>query len=121
MIMEPSSPRISLAIPTACCVAVAGFAVSLAVGAMVDNPVGAVIARSLLVLVVSWPIGFGVGLLLEHLFRESVDDEIERSSQSESTAVADPTTGLEDVEIVDESLPVSEDRGSAEAGASAAS
>ena len=97
--MNPNSQRISIAVPAASCIAVIAFAVSLAVGATVDNPMGAVLARSLLVMVVSWPIGLIVGFVLEKLFREHASNQVAQTAQSDPSA----DEPLRDAEIVDES------------------
>ncbi|MBC03682.1 MAG: hypothetical protein CMJ34_10340 [Phycisphaerae bacterium] len=114
--MTPSSQRISIALPAACCVAVIAFAVSLAVGAMVDNPASAVLARSLIAMVVTWPIGFVVGIVLEQIFQKQVANEVSEAAQ------ADFATGdfEEDVEIIDESEAESKGSVVDEASASAA-
>lgn len=96
--MESTPPRISIAIPTACCTAVTCFAVSLLSGVAVDNPAGAVLARSLLVMLAGWPLGFAAGVVLERLFREQADAE------ASSVVEVDSSLGDlgDDVEIVDE-------------------
>ena len=96
--MNPDHQRISVAVPTACCIAVIAFAVSLMVGATVDNPLGAVLARSLMVMIVSWPLGFVLGTVLEHVFREQVSIEVSEAAQAELAG----GEFIEDVEIIDE-------------------
>lgn len=96
--MEATPPRISIAIPTACCTAVTGFAVSLMAGVAVDNPAGAVLARSLAVMLIAWPIGLAAGVVLERLFREQADAEAGDAVELDSTA----EEFGDDVEIVDE-------------------
>ena len=96
--MSQRAPRISIAIPTACSFGVIAFVVSLLVGVSVGNPAGAVLARSLFVMVVAWPIGLAAGLVLERLFREQVDVETAQISQ------VDVRTGEfdDEVEIINE-------------------
>ena len=96
--MESTTPRISIAVPTACCTAVTCFAVSLLAGVGADNPAGAVLARSLGVMIVGWPIGLAAGLVLERLFREQADAEAAGAAQIESSL---GDLG-DDVEIIDE-------------------
>jgi len=95
------------------------FAVSLTVGASVDNPAGAVIARSLLAMAVAWPVGFGLGMVLEHLFRDQGESELMAGSQ---TAQMESGAGesADDVEIIDEPDVESNGSGVAEASASTA-
>ena len=96
--MPPHAPRISIAIPAACSFGVIAFVVSLLVGVFVGNPAGAVLARSLVVMLVAWPIGLAAGLVLERLFREQVDAETAQMSQvGVRTGESD-----DDVEIIDE-------------------
>jgi hypothetical protein len=96
--MEITPPRISIAIPTACCTAVVCFAVSVLAGVAVDNPAGAILARSLGVMLVGWPVGLVAGVVLERLFREQADAEALQAVELDSTS-----GGLEDdVEIIDE-------------------
>lgn len=114
--MNPNSQRISIAVPAASCIAVIAFAVSLAVGATVDNPMGAVLARSLVVMIVAWPIGFALGVVLEHLFREQVAAEIAETAQNDLSA----GESGDDVEIIDEPDVGSNGSGVAEASATAA-
>ncbi len=96
--MDTTPPRISIAIPTACCTAVVCFAVSVLAGVAVDNPAGAILARSLGAMLVGWPIGLVAGVVLERLFREQADGEALRAVELDSTS-----GGFEDdVEIIDE-------------------
>lgn len=96
--MESTPPRISIAVPTACCTAVTGFAICLLAGVSVDNPAGAVLARSLVVMLVAWPIGLAAGIVLERLFREQADRE------AGDVVEVDASAGEfgDDVEIIDE-------------------
>lgn len=74
------------------------FVVSLLTGVMVDNPAGAVLARSLVVLLVAWSVGLGIGVVLERLFREQAEAEAAQILQPDGSAM-DPS---EDVEIIDD-------------------
>ena len=96
--MDTTSPRISIAIPTACCTAVVCFAVSVLAGVAVDNPAGAILARSLGAMVIGWPIGLVAGVVLERLFREQADAEALRAVELDSY----PGGAGDDVEIIDE-------------------
>ena len=116
MHMNQDQQRISIAVPTACCIAVIAFSVSLAVGAMVDNPIGAVLARSLMVMIVAWPAGLVLGTMLEHVFRKQVAMEVSEAAQSDFAA----GESLEDVEIIDEIEAESNGSGVGEESASAA-
>ena len=114
--MNPDHQRISIAVPTACCVAVIAFAVSLAVGASVDNPASAVLARALVAMLVTWPIGFILGTVLEHQFRKQVSVEVSEAAQVDFTG----GESGEDVEIIDEIQAGSNGSAVGEASASAA-
>ena len=114
--MNPDNQRISVAVPTACCVAVIAFAVSLAVGATVDNPVSAVLARSLVVMIVTWPIGLVLGTVLEHVFRKQVSIEVAEAAELDFAG----GELLEGVEIIDETEVESKGSGVGEESASAA-
>ena len=114
--MNPDSQRISVAVPTACCLAVIAFAVSLAVGAMVDNPTSAVLARSLVMMIVTWPLGFILGTVLEHVFRKQVSIEVSEAAQMDFAG----GELMEDVEIIDETKVVSNGSGVGEESSSAA-
>ena len=114
--MNQDTQRISIAIPSACCVAVIAFAVSLAVGVSVDNPASAVLARSLVVMITAWPIGLVFGVVLEHLFRKQALIE---ASETAKVDFAAGESG-EDVEIIDESGVGSNGSVVGEASASAA-
>ena len=114
--MNRDHQRISVAVPAACCIAVTAFVVSLAVGATVDNPASAVLARSLVVMIVGWPIGFLLGTVLEHVFREQVSIEVAKAAQADLAA----GESLEDVEIIDVIETESKSSGVGEESASAA-
>lgn len=96
--MHETTPRTSIALPVACCVGVTAFVVSLLTGVMVDNPAGAVLARSLVVLLVAWSIGLGLGVVLERLFREQAETEAAQILQADASA--GDLDG--DVEIIDD-------------------
>ncbi len=97
--MDSERPAISMAIPTACIVALGAFLVAILSGMFAENPFGAVLARSLLVMLVSWPIGLIAGFILEKLFREHASNQAAQTAQSDPSA--DEAPG--DVEIVDQS------------------
>lgn len=82
-----STPRLALAVPTACGLACAAFAVVLVVGVSVGHPAGAILARSLVVMLVVWPIGLAVGGILNVIFRERVE-----------IGDLDPSEGVEEME-----------------------
>lgn len=97
--MASESPTISMAVPTACIVAVGAFVVAILSGTLAENPFGAVLARSLLVMLFSWPIGLIVGFVLERLFREHAVNQAAQMMQADL-----PTDEIEgDVKIVDQS------------------
>ena len=102
--MDASAPRTSIPVPAACMTATAAFTVALLAGVAVENPAGAILARSLGVLVVAWPVGFVAGIVLERLFREQAASEAARTIDEDASVGA-----LEDdVEIVDEFEPESD-------------
>ncbi|RPG20446.1 MAG: hypothetical protein CBB69_003540 [Phycisphaera sp. TMED9] len=97
--MDSERPAISMALPTACIVALGAFLVAILSGMFAENPFGAVLARSLVVMLVSWPIGLILGFILEKLFREHASDQAAQTVRSDPSA----DEASRDVEIVDES------------------
>lgn len=96
--MDAKLPEISLALPAACLIAVSAFAVSIIVGVISENPASAILARSLVVMIISWPAGLALGAILERLFREQTASEAARTIESDAL----PEESDDDVEIVDE-------------------
>lgn len=99
--METASQpqRSSIAVPTACILAVGGFMVAVLSGMFVENPLSAILARAMVTLVVCWPVGLVVGLVLDRLFREHVSNQTSQMDQEDRSA--EEPGG--DVEILDES------------------
>ncbi|MAH65947.1 MAG: hypothetical protein CMJ27_06105 [Phycisphaerae bacterium] len=91
--------RASIAVPTACVLAVGGFLVAVLSGMYVENPLGAILARSLVTLVVCWPLGLVIGLVLDRLFREHASKQTSQMEQEDLSA--EEAGG--DAEILDES------------------
>ena len=91
--------RTSIAVPTACVLAVGGFLVAVLSGMYVENPLGAILARSLVTMVVCWPLGLVIGMVLDRLFREHVSNQTSQMEQEDRSA---EEAGGE-VEILDES------------------
>ena len=93
------SHRTSIAVPTACILAVGGFLVAVLSGMYVENPLGAILARSLVTMVVCWPLGLVIGIVLDRLFREHSSNQTSQMEQEDRSA--EEAGG--DVEILDES------------------
>jgi hypothetical protein len=91
--------RASIAVPTACVLAVGGFLVAVLSGMYVENPLSAILARSLVTLVVCWPLGLVIGLVLDRLFREHASKQTSQMEQEDLSA--EEAGG--DAEILDES------------------
>ena len=66
---------------------------------VVENPLGAILARSLVTMVVCWPLGLVIGIVLDRLFREHVSNQTSQMEQEDRSA--EEAGG--DVEILDES------------------
>jgi hypothetical protein len=96
---HPHPHRASIAVPTACILAVGGFLVAVLSGMYVENPLGAILARSLVTMVVCWPLGLVIGIVLDRLFREHVSNQTSQMEQEDRSA--EEAGG--DVEILDES------------------
>jgi|GEM_PF-2831676 len=107
--METASQpqRSSIAVPTACILAVGGFMVAVLSGMFVENPLSAILARAMVTLVVCWPVGLVVGLVLDRLFREHVSNQTSQMDQEDRSA--EEPGG--DVEILDESEGVLDSSG----------
>ncbi|MAD19082.1 MAG: hypothetical protein CMJ52_02530 [Planctomycetaceae bacterium] len=97
--MDNLPRKTSIAIPTACLLAIGGFIVAVLSGMYAENPLGAILARSLVVMLLCWPIGLLVGLVLDRLFREHESNQALQMEQEDLSA--DEAAG--DVEILDES------------------
>ncbi len=97
--MASESPEISMSVPTACIEAVGAFVVAILSGMIAENPFGAVLARSLLVMLVFWPLGLILGFVLNRLFREHASNQAAHLVQANHST--DEVAG--DVKIVDES------------------
>ena len=93
------SHRTSIAVPTACILAVGGFLVAVLSGMYVENPLGAILARSLVTMLVCWPLGLVIGVVLDRLFRELASKQTSQMEQEDRSA--EEAGG--DVEILDES------------------
>ena len=96
---HPHRDRSSIAVPTACVLAVGGFLVAVLSGMYVENPLSAILARSLVTLVVCWPLGLVIGLVLDRLFREHASKQTSQMEQEDLSA--EEAGG--DAEILDES------------------
>lgn len=63
--------RLHIAIPTACCLAVAAFLVAMIAGVLTGNAFSSILERAFIALLLAWPIGFAVGKVLERLAMEN--------------------------------------------------
>lgn len=63
--------HVSIAIPVACCLGMAAFAVSVLSGVGTQNDFSLTLGRALLSLLIAWPIGYLIGRVLEHLFHQN--------------------------------------------------
>ena len=83
--------RPPIAIPTACCLAVAAFAVATIVGVLSDNAISAILERALIALVIFWPIGFALGRIVEWIVmqkpRESTSNATEVPLSTEDASI----------------------------------
>lgn len=58
--------RTSIVIPTACLVALAAFVIAVLTGLGTENPFSSIIQRALFALIMAWPCGFVLGIILEN-------------------------------------------------------
>ncbi len=84
-----ATPRLALALPTACGLACGAFAIAIVVGVSSGHPASAILARSLSAMIVVWPLGLGVGAILNVLFREHVEIGDTESSEGADEMEAD--------------------------------
>lgn len=82
----PTTPTLSLTIPIASGLACGAFAVSILVGVSVEQPGSAILARSVTVLLLVWPIGLILGAILNRIFREHVEKDDLGLSEGADTA-----------------------------------
>ena len=103
--------RLHIAIPTACCLAVAAFLVAMIAGVLTGNAFSSILERAFIALLLAWPIGFAVGKILEWLVMENaMDSEVAVPEVPSSTGDGD--SGLVGMEL-DEGPDESDGRGSA--------
>ena len=81
-----STPTLSLTIPIASGLACGAFAVSILVGVSVEQPGSAILARSVTVLLIVWPVGLILGAILNGIFREHVEKDDFQPSERAGTA-----------------------------------
>lgn len=89
-------PRLALTLPVASGLACGAFAVSILVGVSVGHSASAIIARSLVVMLVVWPVGLILGAMLERIFREHGDPEV--SARSEGLSETETDNGFDFVD-----------------------
>ena len=75
-------PRSSSAILIACFVAMSAFLVAMLAGTLATNSFSTVLGRALFALLFSWPVGWVIGLIIEHQFANNstetgADDALE--------------------------------------------
>ena len=73
----------------ACLVAVAAFLVAVLAGAFADNSFSEIVGRALFALVVAWPIGWLVGMIVVHQFSMVASEEGRTGVMSTETGVLD--------------------------------
>ena len=84
-----ATPRLALALPTACGLACGAFAIAMVVGVFSGQPASAILARSLSVMIVVWPLGLIVGAVLNVIFREHLEIADTESSEGADDLEAD--------------------------------
>ena len=65
------------------------FTIAIVVGVSSGHPASAILARSLAVMIVVWPIGLGVGAVLNVIFREHLENGDLEASQGGDEMEAD--------------------------------
>lgn len=99
--------HVPIAIPAACCLAMAAFSVAVLSGVGTENDLSSILERALIALLFAWGIGFAVGRLLERLFAErstwnSNEDEAERLVNTEDAALSGATVAVENGTVPNE-------------------
>ena len=89
----------------ACLVAVAAFLVAVLAGAFAENSFSEIVGRALFALLVAWPIGWVVGMIVAHQFSIIASDEGRTGVMSTETGILD---GVEEENPLDPS-PVESD------------
>ena len=102
--------HVPIAIPAACCLAVAAFAVAMISGMGTENTISSILQRALIALVIVWPIGFALGKLIEYLFASQARDS--GTVEPEALADAGDTSVSPDRVELDEGPDESDGRGS---------
>ena len=74
-------PRPPIAIPAACCLAVAAFAVAMVVGVLSENSLSGILERALIALVIFWPIGFALGRIVEWIVMHKPQESASEAPQ----------------------------------------
>ena len=103
-------PHVPIAIPAACCLAVAAFAVAMISGMGTENTISSILQRALIALVIVWPIGFALGKLIEYLFASQAGNS--GTVESEALVDAGDTSVSPDGIGLDEHPDESDGRGS---------
>lgn len=101
---------VSIAIPTACCLAAAAFVVSMIAGLSSENAISSILERALFALFLTWPIGFFMGKIVESLL---VQQDAEATPEESEVPVnaGDAASATEQREL-DEDATESDGRGS---------
>jgi ABC-type dipeptide/oligopeptide/nickel transport system permease component len=73
--MEACVFRVPSTTTIACLVAVAAFLVAVLAGAFADNSFSEIVGRALFALVIAWPIGWLVGMIVVHQFSMVASEE----------------------------------------------
>lgn len=105
--------HVPIAIPAACCLAMAAFSVAVLSGVGTENDLSSILERALFALLFAWAIGFAVGRLLERLFAE-------RSTWNQNEDNAEGLVTTEDARVSGAAIPVENGPSSTEVGDGAA-
>jgi ABC-type dipeptide/oligopeptide/nickel transport system permease component len=103
--MEARVSRVPSTTTFACLVAVASFLVAVLAGAFAENSFSEIVGRALFALVVAWPVGWLVGMIVAHQFSLVAPDEGRTGVMSTETGILD---GVEE-EIPLDPSPVESD------------
>ena len=95
-------PRTPIVIPTACLVALAAFVIALLSGLGTENPFSSIIQRALFALLVSWPCGFVLGVVLENYILQPHDsnqgEELEVTTEKRDTLQNETTSAFDNAQ-----------------------
>ena len=103
--MEARVSRVPSTTTIACLIAVAAFLVAVLAGAFAENSFSEIVGRALFALVIAWPIGWLVGMIVGHQFSMVPSEEGRTGVMSAETGILD---GVEEEKPLDQG-PVESD------------